>query len=92
MRARRSTTAAGAEHDRRRVVAAADWAINAAWRRREPRQFDGVWVTVEDVRTQALEQFGLEVPTGTAAAVLRERFALRGAGLGMATDAFDVEV
>lgn len=92
-RARRAEQA-GAEHDRRRVVSAADMAIAAAWRRRPPGQFEGVWVTVEDVRTTALEQFGLEVPTSSAAAVLRERFRLRGAGLfgAMVTDAFDVEV
>jgi hypothetical protein len=93
MRTRRTRTSqakAGAEHDRRRLVAAADWAITSAWRRRAPGEAE-VWVTVQDVRTQALEQFGLEVPASSAAAMLRERFTLRGAGLGMVTDAFDVD-
>lgn len=83
----RQAAAAGAEHDRRRLVVAADWAITAASRRL--RAGGGpVGVTVADVVARAADD-GLTVTRTAAASVLAERFALRGGAFGLTTDAGD---
>lgn len=81
----RRSAAAAVEHRRRRLVVAVDWAITAAGRR---IGVDGraVAVTVADVIERAADD-GLVVDEAEAAAVLRERFAVRGGGFGLTTDA-----
>lgn len=67
----------GAEHEGRRVVLAADWAITLAVR----RAGDGpVRVTPDEVRKWAAENFLLDVPEDLAADVLTARLRLRGYG------------
>ncbi|MFJ1840027.1 hypothetical protein ACIOJ9_40010 [Streptomyces sp. NPDC088175] len=65
----------GAEHEGRRVVVAADWAITLAVRRAAGGP---VRVTPEDVRAWAAEHFLLDVPEDLAADVLEARMRLRG--------------
>ncbi|MFF3959809.1 hypothetical protein ACFYY1_42635 [Streptomyces sp. NPDC001890] len=67
----------GAEHEGRRVVVAADWAITLAVRRAAGGP---VRVTPEDVRAWAAEHFLLDVPEPLAADVLAARLELRGHG------------
>lgn len=76
------------EHERRRLVVAADWAITAASRRLRAGAAGPVPVTVADVVERAADD-GLAVTHAAAAEVLRERFELRGGGFGLSTDAFD---
>jgi hypothetical protein len=76
-----------AEHERRRLVVAADWAITTA-RRRWELGSDPIPVTVADVVERAADD-GLVVTREAAAAALRERFELRTGGMGLTTDAFD---
>lgn len=78
-RARRDREAAqrGAEHEGRRVVLAADWAITLAVRRAGNGP---VQVTPDDVRKFAAENFLLDVPPDLAADVLTARLRLRGHG------------
>nr|WTE08801.1 hypothetical protein OH765_40385 [Streptomyces anulatus]WTE08813.1 hypothetical protein OH765_40315 [Streptomyces anulatus] len=66
-----------AEHQGRRVVLAADWAITLAVRRADGGP---VRVTPEDVQRWAAENFLLDVPTDLAADVLTARLRLRGYG------------
>jgi hypothetical protein len=76
------------DHERRRLVVAADWAITAASRRLRGGAAEPVPVTVADVIERAADD-GLAVTHAAAAGVLRERFELRGGGLGLTTDAFE---
>jgi len=85
----RKAAPAGAEHERLRLISAADWAITAASRRRRAGTED-VAVTVADVVERAAED-GLTVGRAAAAEVLRARFELRGGGIGLTTDAFNPE-
>lgn len=78
------------EHERRRLVVAADWAITAASRRLRAGEGEPVPVTVADVIARAADD-GLAVTHAAAAGMLRERFELRGGGFGLSTDAFDCE-
>lgn len=73
----RAAARRGAEHDGRRVVVAADWAIAMAVRRAGEGP---VRVTPADVRRWAAEHFALDVPEGLAADVLTARLELRGYG------------
>lgn len=74
----------GLEHERRRLVVAADWAITRA--RRGVPAGERVRVPVAAVVVEAHDQFGMSVTRATAAAVLRERVQLR-AALDVDTDA-----
>jgi hypothetical protein len=73
------------DHDRKRLVVAADWAITSARRVAAPDEL--AVVTVAAVVERARDDFGLIVKRDQAAAVLRERLELRGGGLDVATDA-----
>lgn len=86
--ARRRANAAvlrGAEHDRRRLVSAADWTITTA--RRAARPDELARVMVADVQRRAADDFGLDVAHDLAAAVLRDRLRLR-LSYDIDTDAF----
>ncbi|MFD3716634.1 hypothetical protein [Streptomyces sp. NPDC058677] len=73
----RAAARRAAEHEGRRVVLAADWAITLAVR----EAGDGpVRVTPDDVRRWAAENFLLDVPADLAADVLTARLRLRGYG------------
>ncbi|MER5371450.1 hypothetical protein [Streptomyces sp. NPDC002722] len=65
----------GAEHEGRRVVVAADWAITLAVRRAAGGPLR---VTPADVQEWAAEHFLLDVPADLAADVLTARLRLRG--------------
>lgn len=86
MRRRREAAAwlRGVEHDRRRLVVAADWAITKC--RRIVPAGERVFVSIAAVQHEARDQFGMAVPRETAAAVLSERVQLR-AALDVDTDA-----
>lgn len=75
------------DHDRARVRESADWAITSASRAMRAGQSGRV--TVADVQRRALDDFSLEIDDATARAALRERFTLRGGGIGLTTDAWD---
>ncbi|MGW3304838.1 hypothetical protein [Streptomyces rubiginosohelvolus] len=66
-----------AEHQGRRVVVAADWAITLAVRRADGGP---VRVTPADVQRWAADHFLLDVPAGLAAEVLTDRLRVRGYG------------
>lgn len=83
---RKAAPAKAAEHERLRLVSAADWAITAASRRRVPGG-EPVAVNIADVVERAAED-GLTVGRAAAAEVLRARFELRAGGLGLTTDAW----
>lgn len=76
-RRERAEARRGAEHEGRRVVLAADWAITLAVRRAGGGP---VRVTPEDVREWAAEHFLLDVPADLAADVLTARLRVRGYG------------
>ncbi|MFD4239845.1 hypothetical protein [Streptomyces sp. NPDC058542] len=76
-RRERAAVRRDAEHQGRRVVAAADWAITLAVRRAGGGP---VRVTPEDVQRWAAENFLLDVPAGLAADVLTARLRVRGYG------------
>jgi hypothetical protein len=81
------------EHQRRRLTVAADWAITTASRQLRATltttsDVPPVAVTVQDVIGRAADD-GLTVTRADAAAALRQRFTLRGGGLGLVTDAFN---
>lgn len=78
-RGRRERAAAqrGAEHEGRRVVLAADWAITLAVRRADGGPLD---VTPDDVREWGAENFLLDIPADLAADVLTARLRVRGYG------------
>lgn len=78
-RARQERAAArrAAEHEGRRVVVAADWAITLAVREAGTGP---VRVTPDDVRAWAAANFLLDVPADLAADVLAARLRLRGYG------------
>ncbi|MFI8008464.1 MULTISPECIES: hypothetical protein [Streptomyces] len=78
-RGRRERAAArrDAEHQGRRVVLAADWAITLAVRRADGGR---VQVTPADVQRWAAENFLLDVPEDLAADVLTARLRVRGYG------------
>ncbi|MFE4678203.1 hypothetical protein [Streptomyces sp. NPDC056723] len=98
-RRERRAAARQADHLRAQLRASADIAITRARRelsRRmvnlplEERLQDRERVDVEDVAAVAREHFGLtEVPTGRAAAILRDRFELRTGSMDLLTDAFE---
>lgn len=73
----RAAARRAAEHEGRRVVLAADWAITLAVRRAAGGP---VRVTPDDVREWAAENFLLDVPADLAADVLTARLRLRGYG------------
>lgn len=76
-RRRRSAARRGAEHEGRRVVTAADWAITMAAR----EAGDGpLRVTPDDVRRWAAENFLMDVSEALAADVLATRLRVRGYG------------
>jgi hypothetical protein len=75
-----------AEHERRRLVVAADTALTRARRAAGPGE--RVRVRVADVQREAVEQFALTVPDAAAALTLRHHLELCGA-FGVDTDAFD---
>lgn len=75
------------DHDHARVRESADWAITTASRR--ARAGESGRVTVADVIERARDDFALEIDDATARAMLRERFTLRGGGLGLTTDAWE---
>ncbi|MEU8673023.1 hypothetical protein AB0C71_39750 [Streptomyces anulatus] len=66
-----------AEHQGRRVVLAADWAITLAVRRADGGP---VRVTPEDVRAWGAEHFLLDIPLDLAEDVLTARLRVRGYG------------
>ncbi|MEU6388076.1 hypothetical protein [Streptomyces sp. NPDC046939] len=72
---------------------AADIAISRALRRTARATAEGQArrepVLVADVALVAWEHFGIETSGDEAAAVLRQRFALRGCATELATDAFE---
>lgn len=74
-RRERAEARRAAEHQGRRVVTAADWAITLA-----VREADGgpLRVTPEDVQQWAAEHFLLDVPADLAADVLAARLRVRG--------------
>lgn len=76
-RGRRERAAArrGAEHEGRRVVLAADWAITLAVRRAGSGP---IRVTPDDVRRWGAENFLLDIPEDLAADVLAARLRVRG--------------
>lgn len=67
----------GAEHEGRRVVVAADWAITLAVRRADGGP---IRVTPADVQRWASEHFLMDVPAALAADVLMARLRVRGYG------------
>ncbi|MFF5639807.1 hypothetical protein [Streptomyces sp. NPDC012825] len=73
----RAAARRAAEHEGRRVVVAADWAITLAVRRADGGP---VRVGPEDVRAWAAEHFLLDVPEDLAADVLTARLRVRGYG------------
>jgi hypothetical protein len=75
-----------AEHERRRLVVAADWAVTRA--RRAAAADEWAVVLVRDVQHEAADQFGMEVTPEAAAAVLVERLELRAGWLDVRTDAY----
>jgi hypothetical protein len=74
----------GAEHERRRLAWAADWAVRQAQRTAGPDRV--AWVMDADVQREAVDQFALKVSHQAAVTALRERLTLRH---DVHTDAFD---
>lgn len=73
------------DHDRLRLVSAADWAITVA--RRVARPDHLARVMVEDVQLRADDDFGMVVSREDAAAALRDGLRLR-VSYDIETDAF----
>ncbi|MGK4586062.1 hypothetical protein [Kitasatospora sp. HPMI-4] len=78
----RSAAERGAEHRRRQILNAADWAISGA----VPRREDGIrTVLVADVQARAEADFDLRVSRAEAGAALWQRLELR-LRIGIETD------